>query len=89
MKLVRTLVLLGFVISPAFAQNAPQAPQSPSSAGATDKDWRAGVTYEDCETRCKECGTGRNPDCVKNFCTGYPRRKPGAAPLPVVCPQTD
>jgi hypothetical protein len=33
--------------------------------------------------------TGKNPDCVRNFCTGYAHRKPGEALLPVVCPQED
>lgn len=84
MKCAIMLVFVAFLMNPAFAQNTSQAPpNAPKASGGL----RPEVTYEDCETRCKQCGTGRNPDCVRNFCTGYPRRKPGAAPLPVVCPQ--
>jgi hypothetical protein len=80
----RTRYAIGFLltqlaISPVLAQKDKGPP-------TLIEQMRPAITYEDCETRCKECGSGRNPECVKNFCTGYPRRKPGAAPLPVVCP---
>jgi hypothetical protein len=39
------------------------------------------VTFGDCVARCEKCKSLKNPDCIKNFCTGYPRRKPGASPL--------
>ena len=81
MKRLVALLPLGLLLAPAFAQTPPQPPLI--------QQIRPGVTYEDCVARCKKCGTGKNPDCVKNFCTGYPRRKPGVAPLPVVCPSYD
>lgn len=86
MRNVVGLLLVGLAISPALAQKVKeQTPKQPTLIEQT----RPGVTYEDCATRCEKCGSGRNPDCVKNFCTGYPHRKPGAEPLPVVCPETD
>ncbi len=71
------LLLVGLAISPAVAQTAKEP--------TLQERLRPGVTYEDCVTRCKQCGSGKNPDCVKNFCTGYAHRKPGAKPLPVEC----
>jgi hypothetical protein len=72
------LLIVGLAISPASAQKAKEP--------TLMEQIRPGVTYEDCATRCEKCGSGKNPDCVKNFCTGHPRRKPGATPLPVECP---
>lgn len=31
---------------------------------------RPRITHEDCVTRCKKCGSGKNPRCLKYFCTG-------------------
>ena len=86
MRSVIGLLLVGLAISPALAQKADE--QTPKQPTLTEQ-MRPGVTYEDCVTRCEKCGSGKNPDCVRNFCTGYPHRKPGEAPLPVVCPQED
>ena len=72
------LLLVGLAISPALAQKAKEP--------TLMEQIRPDVTYEDCVARCKQCGTGKNPHCVKNFCTGHPHRKPGAKPLPVACP---
>ncbi|MGY2807485.1 MULTISPECIES: hypothetical protein [unclassified Bradyrhizobium] len=47
---------------------------------------RPGVTYEDCVARCDACMGHRNEACIANYCRGYERRKPGAKPLPIVCP---
>ena len=71
------LLLVGLAISPALGQNAKE----PTFL----EQMRPGVSYEDCVTRCKKCGSGKNPDCVKNFCAGHPHRKQGAKPLPVEC----
>ena len=83
MKRLVALLLFGLLLAPAFART--QTPPQPPLI----QQVHPGVTYEDCVERCKKCGTGKNPDCVKNFCTGYPHRKRGAAPLPVVCPSYD
>jgi hypothetical protein len=72
------LFLVGLAISPASAQQT----KKPSLM----EQMRPNVTYEDCVTRCEKCGSGKNPDCVRNFCAGHPRRKPGVGPLPVECP---
>ena len=86
MRRVVTLLLVGLAISPAWAQDGKgQAQKQPTLI----QQARPGVTYEDCVARCNKCGSGMNPDCVRNFCTGYPHRKRGATPLPVVCPETD
>jgi hypothetical protein len=86
MRNVIGLLLVGLAISSALAQKAnEQTPKQP----ALIEQMRHGVTYENCVTRSEKCGSGRNPDCVRNYCTGYPHRKPGEAPLPVVCPQQD
>ncbi|QIO32976.1 hypothetical protein [Bradyrhizobium sp. 1(2017)] len=79
MKLNIALISLGVagIIGPAIAQE--KAPKT------LQEQRRPGVTYEDCVERCNKCGSGKNPDCVKNFCTGYEHRKPGVKPLPVTC----
>jgi hypothetical protein len=86
MRYVIGLLLVGLAVSPALAQKAnEQTPKQPAFIAHIGP----GATYEDCVTRCERCESGRNPDCVKNFCTAYPHRKPGEAPLPVVCPQPE
>ncbi|EHR01105.1 hypothetical protein Bra471DRAFT_01790 [Bradyrhizobium sp. WSM471] len=80
MKYAIGLLLAGLLVGSALAQKSHREPM-------LIEQIRPGVTYEDCVTRCQKCGSGKNPYCIKNFCTGYPPRKPGAAPLPVVCPQ--
>lgn len=72
------LLLIGLAISPALAQKGKEP--------TLMEQIRPGVSYEDCVARCAKCGSGQNPDCVKNFCTGHPRRKPGVPPLPIECP---
>jgi hypothetical protein len=86
MRNVIGLLLVGLAISQALAQKANE--QAPKQPALTDQT-RWGITYEDCVARCEKCGSRRDPDCVKNTCTGYPHRQPGAAPLPVVCPQVN
>lgn len=73
------MLTLALSVGPAIAQKTSPPPLIAQI--------RPGVTYEDCVERCKKCGSGRNPHCIKYFCTGYPHRKPGVPPLPVVCPQ--
>lgn len=73
------LFVFALSVEPAIAQTTAQ----PSLRERV----RPGVTYEDCVTRCKMCGSGKNPHCINYFCSGYPHRKPGKRPLPVVCPQ--
>jgi hypothetical protein len=83
MRHVTGLILVGLIIGPALAETAKD------STAPNEKTSPDAVTYEDCVARCEKCKSRRNPDCVKNFCTGYPHRQPGAGPLPVVCPQMD
>jgi hypothetical protein len=83
MRHVTGLILVGLTIGPALAETAKD------SAATNEKTSPNAVTYEDCVARCEKCKSRRNPDCVKNFCAGYPHRQPGAGPLPVVCPQMD
>ena len=86
MRDVIGLLLVGLVLNQVSAQKAnEQTPKRPAAVSHMGP----GATYEDCVARCEKCGSDRNPDCVKNFCTSYPHRQPGAAPLPVVCPQTN
>lgn len=80
MKHAVGLLVAGLLVSPTLAQKSHREPM-------LIEKMRPGVTYEDCVTRCHKCGSGKNPYCIKNFCTGYPHRKAGAAPLPVICPQ--
>jgi hypothetical protein len=86
MRYVTGVLLVGLAISPALAQKVnEQTPKQPVPTEQTG--WV--LTYEDCVTRCAKCASGRNPDCVRNFCSGKPHRQPGASPLPVVCPQAE
>ena len=85
MKFVGAMVLIGLVLSPAFGQEVVPRSQVPPS----QRNLGSEVTYEDCVARCEKCGSGKNPNCMRNFCGGKPHRKPGAAPLPVVCPEVN
>jgi hypothetical protein len=77
MKFGAALLLLALLVSPVAGQYAPY----PSFITKPP-----GMTFEDCFKGCKKCGSGKNPDCVKNFCGGLPHRKPGAPRVPIVCP---
>jgi hypothetical protein len=85
MKPLCAMVLIGLLFSPAFGQTPVPRSQVPPSQG----NLGSAVTYEDCVTRCKKCGSGQNPECIREFCSGYPHRKRGAKPLPVVCPEVE
>jgi hypothetical protein len=80
------LVLLALFVSPATGQKASQPP--PTEQPPPIEHTQPVVTFEDCVARCEKCKRLKDPDCIKNSCTGYPHRKPGESPLPVVCPQT-
>jgi hypothetical protein len=80
------LLSLALFDSPASGQKASQPP--PTEHPPPIEHTQPIVTFDDCVARCEKCKSLKNPDCIKNFCTGYPRRKPGESPLPVVCPQT-
>jgi len=85
------MALISILFAPAFAQT-PQPPLprvQPTQVPPSQRNFGSAVTYEDCVARCQQCGSGHNPECSRNFCTGYPHRKPGAAPLPVVCPDAE
>jgi hypothetical protein len=80
MKSGPVLVLLALFVSPAAAQNAPYPAFNTRPPG---------LKYEDCVAGCKKCGSGQNPDCILNFCSGLPRRKPSDPPVPINCPNYD
>jgi hypothetical protein len=69
MRLVAGLLFVGLTIGPAVAQNAKEPTQEQKEPTLMEQ-MRAGVSYENCVARCEKCGSGRNPDCVKNFCAG-------------------
>src|SRR5215831_1390550 len=66
MRYVTGLLLVGLTIGPALAETTKDS-TTPNKKTSPDA-----VTYEDCVARCEKCRSRRNPDCVKNFCTGYP-----------------
>ncbi|MGY4252941.1 hypothetical protein ACVI1L_000009 [Bradyrhizobium sp. USDA 4516] len=74
-----TLLVLGLAVLPVVAQGQEKPKR------LIDQH-RPGVTFEDCVERCHACMGHRNEACIKNYCTGYERRKPGAKPLPIECP---
>jgi len=77
------LLLLALVTGPALAQKTKEP--------TLMEQIRPGVTYDDCVDRCNKCdmASGRVQNCVSWYCYGRPKRKPGAAPLPIVCPSYD
>jgi hypothetical protein len=77
MKFGAALLLLALLVSPVAGQNAP----TPSFIVKPP-----GTTVEDCVKGCKKCGSGKNPDCVRNFCGGLPHRKLGMPRVPIVYP---
>lgn len=79
MKASAVVFVASLFVGPAVAQKTSQPPLI--------EQIRPGVTYEDCVTRCKNAAPARTLTASSISALAIRTERPGASPLPVVCPQ--